>query len=462
MKAHSITQRAARRRIVNILALCLVFFVCCTSDEARADKYALVVGIASYHDDRMRALPLCIEDVEATTACLVAHGFPDDHVVTMTSESEGSFNPTHINITARLRALAHRCKPGDLLLFYFSGHGFSENGKSYFTGTDTNLNRLSKTAVPIRTISDILQNSDASRVVCIVDACRAVPAMGLSKDVLNSDVVADAKRLVIAKPGKAFGLLLACSGGESAYLDPEARTSIFTEYFIKGLDGEAPAVGGQITASTLEAYLQMKVPQAAEVQGPQNPDGQFAGGIIPLAAGGAVDPTDSQATARTAMEPIALPPTAAENMATGNSLYYQAKYADAELYYTEAVRLEPANARCQYDFGRDLAAEQKYTDAEAYERAATRLEPTNAKYQDELGNDLVSQQRYADAEAIHREAIRLEPGNAQYQDDLGDDLFFQAKYADAEPYYREAVHLAPLNTQFAADLAGCIEQVKGE
>jgi Flp pilus assembly protein TadD len=144
-----------------------------------------------------------------------------------------------------------------------------------------------------------------------------------------------------------------------------------------------------------------------------------------------------------ASRPADLESTASENHKRGQEFFSQKKFAEAEPYYREAVRLEPDSAAYQNDLCTALFGQQKYAQAEPFCREAVRLAPTNDVMQNNLGDALFAQQRYADAETQYREAVRLAPGNAQHQNDLCTSLYGQQKYVQAEPFCREAVRLTP-------------------
>ena len=137
--------------------------------------------------------------------------------------------------------------------------------------------------------------------------------------------------------------------------------------------------------------------------------------------------------------------TAKDNDVRGREFFSQQKYADAEPYYREAVRLEPGNAVYNNNLGDTLFQQQKYSQAETYYNEAVRLAPDSALMHNNLGLSLEFQRKYVQAEIEYRAAVRLEPSNAGYNNNLGDALRKQEKYLQAEPYYREAVRLDPDN-----------------
>ena len=155
----------------------------------------------------------------------------------------------------------------------------------------------------------------------------------------------------------------------------------------------------------------------------------------------------SEANASSTPTPPGFTPlrTAKDNDARGSELFRQQKYAEAEPYYREAVRLEPGNAVYNNNLGDALFQQKKYPQAEPYYSEAVRLAPDSALMHNNLGLSLEFQRKYIQAESEYRAAVRLEPSNAGYNNNLGDALYKQQKYLQAEPYYREAVRLDPDN-----------------
>ncbi len=146
------------------------------------------------------------------------------------------------------------------------------------------------------------------------------------------------------------------------------------------------------------------------------------------------------------------PATAAENALRGKELFYQKRYADAEPYYREAMRLEPNNPQHVNNLGTTLNGQRKYADAEPLFREAIRLNPQAAIYYNNLGNNFFDQGRYADAEAQYRKAVSLDPGNAAFNNNLGNALYSQQRFIEAKAYYLKAVTLDPNNPTYQQNL----------
>jgi hypothetical protein len=63
-------------------------------------------------------------------------------------------------------------QPGDISVFYFSGHGFQENGNNYLLATDAQDN-APRYAVSASTMVEVLSRRSLSANVVLVDACRS-------------------------------------------------------------------------------------------------------------------------------------------------------------------------------------------------------------------------------------------------------------------------------------------------
>jgi len=146
----------ATRVIVESLAICYLFF----GGVAQAEKRALLIGISDYlpppgahlpvepghaldsrfaPDTTWSSLSAPMEDVADMVVLLREHyDFPASNI-TVLPESEA----THQGILDALQQLADKTKPGDLVLFYYSGHG------SQRLDTLSSKNQRDQTIVPI-------------------------------------------------------------------------------------------------------------------------------------------------------------------------------------------------------------------------------------------------------------------------------------------------------------------------
>lgn len=91
---------------------------------ARADNYALLVGVSSYPNLAQRyQLAGPANDVALVRALLGKHGFSEQHIHVLADGVPQARDPTRANIMAELARLVDLVKPGDFVYLHFAGHG---------------------------------------------------------------------------------------------------------------------------------------------------------------------------------------------------------------------------------------------------------------------------------------------------------------------------------------------------
>lgn len=86
--------------------------------------YALLVGINQYADPTIRPLKGCLNDVQAMHAYLESQESLDLKLEQLTDSTETK--PTKKNIVDAIESHLTEAKTGDVVLFYFAGHGIQE------------------------------------------------------------------------------------------------------------------------------------------------------------------------------------------------------------------------------------------------------------------------------------------------------------------------------------------------
>ncbi|CAO2827134.1 unnamed protein product [Amaranthus hypochondriacus] len=88
-------------------------------------KKALIIGISYNYSRSELKLKGCINDAKCMKFLLVNRfKFPEDEILMLTEEEEGPYRiPTIENIRMGMAWLVAGCRPGDSLVFYYSGHG---------------------------------------------------------------------------------------------------------------------------------------------------------------------------------------------------------------------------------------------------------------------------------------------------------------------------------------------------
>lgn len=136
---------------------------------AHAKRIALVIGNNAY--DNVGKLQKAINDANAIADTLEKLEF----------EVIRGKNASRTEMNLLLGNLRSKINPKDDVLFYFAGHGVSENGQNYLLPTDipqitANLRHsLTKEAFTEEEVIALIQSKGANASILIIDACRNNP-----------------------------------------------------------------------------------------------------------------------------------------------------------------------------------------------------------------------------------------------------------------------------------------------
>ena len=175
------------------------------------------------------------------------------------------------NIERIMKAWSLEANENDLVLFFFSGHGFpstSDQSKSYFFLRDSNPKDLIGTALSFAETREWAIDLKAKNVILLLDACRS-GLIGSSKGSLITPVdYEELKRENIAlddalashAPGKVA--LTASWGAQNSYEWERQGLGFFTAGIVQILGGEIPthATGNYVTVLNLLDGLISNVP----------------------------------------------------------------------------------------------------------------------------------------------------------------------------------------------------------
>ncbi len=238
--------------------------------------WAVLVGVNQYENQpHIPALHVCADDVTAVHAALVGK-FTAARLLT---DATPERLPTRANILAELSSVAQAAGEGDLVLFYFSGHGIAEDGESYLLPRDARLAALTYTSVAMAEVRKIIDASPARAKVIVLDACHSGAAIGKAGPAMTPEFI---ERVFAQAEGLAT--LASCKQGQQSWEWPEEGRSVFTHFVLEALSGKADFDGkGFVTVSDASRYVTDGVKTWAVEHGvPQTPTLQYtaAGDII--------------------------------------------------------------------------------------------------------------------------------------------------------------------------------------
>jgi hypothetical protein len=269
---------------VSLLAVFVLFLVCTPAvgrtpvapkpqttvkDFESIKKYALIVGINTYSGKNIPPLRYAVRDAEELYKVVIdprRGGFPLESVALLT-DSSGT-PPTAANIGRSLTKIRTSAREEDLVLVFFSGHGYEEAGRAYLLPQGADLDALDFTAIErdafVREIDKIVAN----RVIVILDACHAGGisrgGKGAGRDAALSDRYYGQ---FTGSRGRAF--IASCGGGQLSWEDEEAGHGVFTSSLVRGLSGGADRLpeDGVVTLVELQRFLESDVTDWAKRHG---------------------------------------------------------------------------------------------------------------------------------------------------------------------------------------------------
>jgi hypothetical protein len=227
--------------------------------------WGVIVGVGEYEDPDYAPLYTCRDDAKAVARQLTFCGYAPKHmrllvdgdsdkdplIRELTWDNVRLTKPTKGNIIEALQTVAPRTQPEDLLLFYYTGHGCQEGQESYLVAHDGRSNSLRHTALPISTIKDIMHNAPAQKKVIILDACRAETTPGSKR---SPQPMPRAFIERVFEQARGLVILMSCSEAERSYVWEEEKRSVFTYYFLKGLQGGDADFNGKDRISATDIY----------------------------------------------------------------------------------------------------------------------------------------------------------------------------------------------------------------
>lgn len=244
-------------------------------------NHAVLLGINRCLDNSVPILQYAEKDCRDLAAALTNKdiGIFDDRNVLMLLGEEA----TTVNAKRLLQShVVTERSPEDLVLVYFSGHGFVhkflDRDRTYLGTYDFDRAIISKYPHEGLDMSflhdDIFTATRAKSLLVVLDCCYSgaiVPVdlrraegmkdthytqkAGSRLDFLSGRLVSGSGRIA----------LVACAAEKTSRESDEYLNGIFTHFFIRGLSGEAAdAATGEVTLDSLSMYLKKNIPKEQE------------------------------------------------------------------------------------------------------------------------------------------------------------------------------------------------------
>lgn len=132
-----------------------------------------------------------------------------------------------------LKPFKAKIQPDDLVVVYFSGHGFSYAGYQYFAPAEMSktvrAGKVAYAAIPVETLPEVFHNEGAGAALIIVDACRTI-ADFVVEDNAGRAVPKGQNNGSRKSPSSNYILALSVGNGLPAQASTDAgKMSVYTE-----------------------------------------------------------------------------------------------------------------------------------------------------------------------------------------------------------------------------------------
>ncbi|MGD9042698.1 MAG: caspase family protein [Desulfobacterales bacterium] len=227
-----------------------------TQREALYGKsFAVIIGINDY--DNWPGLEFAIADAKAVKVALEKSGFDE---IIMILDKAATQRRILTELFDKLPKMVDR---NDRVLFYFAGHGQTENlpngGKrGYIIPVDADMLNYGSSALSMEQIRSLSSRIRAKHIFYVMDCCYS--GLGLNRAAGVWPGVSDYLRKVSAM--RVVQIITA--GGQGEQVQEREGHGLFTTYFLKAIQGEADLdKDNVVTGTELGAYLRPTVSNAS-------------------------------------------------------------------------------------------------------------------------------------------------------------------------------------------------------
>jgi WD40 repeat protein len=241
-------------------------------------KSALIIANWQYEDALLRGLVAPSQDAEALAEVLRDQTIGGFEVQVLT-------NAPSYRVYEDTEAFFGDRDRDDLLLYYFSGHGVTDDdGQLYYAASNTLHKRLRSTAVAASWVNDIMNGCRSRRQILLLDCCHS-GAVGRTKAAASVNV---GKYFTGTTPEEGRGKFILTASDAFQYsfegdeVEGKGVNSVFTDAVVEGLrTGEADLDGdGQITLDELYSFVYRRVRERTSQQTPRKWASDVEGAVV--------------------------------------------------------------------------------------------------------------------------------------------------------------------------------------
>jgi hypothetical protein len=228
---------------------------------------AVVIGNSSYSATGTPNVDYALLDAQTMRQYLIkAFGYDPANIIYLENATLTKLNEIFGTESDYRGKLYKWVKPGQSKLFvYYVGHGApdQQSGEGYFVPVDANPQYINTSGYKLSTFYENLSRIPAIKKTVVIDACFS--GSSSNGQLLKGVSGLTARLKAEPKASAAADLLLTSAGMDQvASWYPEKGHSLFTYFFLKGIQGGADTnKDGNITMGEMKAWLNDQVPYMA-------------------------------------------------------------------------------------------------------------------------------------------------------------------------------------------------------
>lgn len=213
---------------------------------------ALIIAVDQYNS--ANGLPNTVNDaLEIKRLLLESPSFFKEQDVQV---FQGSISRGNILLSA-LKSFFESAVDKDVLFLFWAGHGAFINNEGYFVPFDGDIHSPNISMIKMSEVRDLIDQTTANTVLSFFDTCHS--------GAITRNIQQDMYRGLEVK-GSGKVLIAACT--ESQYAWDRAGHGAFTDYLIRGLEGEAADRNGDIDVYNLYSFVSKKLNEEFGDQSP--------------------------------------------------------------------------------------------------------------------------------------------------------------------------------------------------
>ena len=221
-------------------------------------KAAILIAVEQYGDNRISPVKYARADAQDLGLALEEHGFAAaDQTVLIDNAA------TKTLIESRVRKVLDGLTEDDTLYFCYAGHGFAKDGKNYITCSDTDIDDLENTSIPVQWLFDRFWDSSCNKLVMFLDSCESGMLATSKVRGIYTDLTEDELNAFFGTAEHCV-CFAACKPGQKSHSSDHLKHGIWTHHLVQALSADDPGAlekGHLLTSASLQNHLFREVPK---------------------------------------------------------------------------------------------------------------------------------------------------------------------------------------------------------